>query len=270
MPSNSLPSTPFTLAALTVEGRDARSFLQAQLTADLAAVDAASWHPSGWCDPKGRVLAVMLVSPGADAIRLVLPAPLIDTVEARMNMFRIGRDVTISVGPDIVPATDGTPLAWDATRRLSVATSNRTVAWNDWLVRDIMTGLPWILPETAGRFLPQMIGLERLGGLSYRKGCYPGQEVVARVHYRGRVTQRLARFDIEGEPPAPGEALDLATATGVVLYATFSGSDADGSVGLMIVPADARPTDDELPERGARATRWTMVDANHAVLPSGA
>lgn len=270
MPPTSPPSTPFSLAALTVAGRDARAFLQAQLTADLASVEDAVWQPAAWCDPKGRVLAVMLVSQHGETVRIALPDALIDTVHARLNMFRIGRDVTISGGAGIVPATDGLPLAWNPGRRLSVTDSAARVDWRAWLHGDVLSGMPWILPDTAGQFLPQMVGLERLDGLSYRKGCYPGQEVVARVHYRGRLTRRLARFAVEGAPPAAGDSLELDGGTGTVLYAVSDGPGAERSIGLMVVPADARPSADELPERDDRPLRWAMVDPGHAVLPSGA
>ena len=270
MPSKPPSSNPLSLTALTVEGADARSFLQAQLTADLAAVGDESFCPAAWCDPKGRVLAVMLVSQEADAARIVLPAALVDSVQARMNLFRIGRNVTISGGPAVAPSTEGVPLGWDRERRLSLEAFHPDIDWHDWLMDDVRAGLPWILPKTAGRFLPQMLGLERVGGLSYRKGCYPGQEVVARVHYRGRLTQRLARFELEGAAPDPGQSLELGAARGVVLFGIDDAATSGRCAGLMVVPADAQPVDAEGASADDAPIRWTIVDAEHAVLPSGA
>lgn len=60
-----------------------------------------------------------------------------------------------------------------------------------WSLLDIESGLPWIIPATSEAFLPQMINLDVIGGLSFQKGCYPGQEVVARMHYRGELKKRL-------------------------------------------------------------------------------
>jgi len=90
--------------------------------------------------------------------------------------------------------------------------------------------------------LPQMIGLEALGGLSYKKGCFPGQEVIARVHYRGRVTRRLARFTLKSDrPPSPGTTFELAGKPACVLYGV-AGADAAGEFdGLAVVSADAKP-----------------------------
>lgn len=62
---------------------------------------------------------------------------------------------------------------------------------NEWGYLDAISGMPFIVPATAGEYLPQMLNLESLGGLSFTKGCYPGQEVVARLHYRGKLKRKL-------------------------------------------------------------------------------
>ena len=73
-----------------------------------------------------------------------------------------------------------------------------------WRLQDIRAGLPAITPETSESIIPTMLNLEPLGGISYEKGCYPGQEVVARMHYRGQLKRRLYRARVAGDPPAPG------------------------------------------------------------------
>lgn len=83
----------------------------------------------------------------------------------------------------------------------------RPVGTNYWLLADIDAGLPWIDASTAEEFLPQMLDLDRIGGLVYDKGCYPGQEVIARLHFRGEVKQRLQRGETEAEPPRAGSPL---------------------------------------------------------------
>ena len=78
-------------------------------------------------------------------------------------------------------------------------------AWN-WL--DIMAGVPMILPENLEAFVPQMVNLHSLGGISFKKGCYTGQEVVARMHYLGKLKRRMYRAHVDSDtPPAPGEDL---------------------------------------------------------------
>ena len=88
-----------------------------------------------------------------------------------------------------------------------------------WRLLDIRAGLPQLYPQTLEAFVPQMLNLDALGGISFTKGCYPGQEIVARTHYLGRLKQRLycARVDA---PAAPGDAL----------YASNFGTQAAGTV----------------------------------------
>ncbi len=78
-----------------------------------------------------------------------------------------------------------------------------------WVWLDIMAGLPTILPETSEAFVPQMVNLELLSGVSFEKGCYPGQEIVARMHYLGKPKQRMVRAHVSGEAasPQPGDAV---------------------------------------------------------------
>lgn len=95
-----------------------------------------------------------------------------------------------------------------------------------WELLDIRAGLPDVRPQTRERFVPPMLNLEPLGGIHYAKGCYPGQEVVARMRYLGRLKRRMVRLETSGEPPAPG--------TGI---RTAAGRDAG-----EVVNAAARPT----------------------------
>ena len=74
-----------------------------------------------------------------------------------------------------------------------------------WQQRIIRAGVPMILPATQEAFVPQMINLDLLGGVSYDKGCYPGQEIVARMHFRGTLKQRMYLAHMDGEPPQPGD-----------------------------------------------------------------
>ncbi len=83
----------------------------------------------------------------------------------------------------------------------------------DWL--DIRVGIPMITPATQEAFVPQMANLDLIGGVSFTKGCYPGQEIVARTHYRGTLKQRMYRASVpEGENPQPGDKL-YAPQTGI-------------------------------------------------------
>ena len=107
-----------------------------------------------------------------------------------------------------------------------------------WGLLDIETGIPWITEPTSESFLPQMLNLEEMQGLSYGKGCYPGQEVIARLHYRGALTRKLF-LGTGGRPgasiPVPGTGLeqpDTGTRIGDVIDAE---RHPDGSIRLLAV-----------------------------------
>ena len=97
-----------------------------------------------------------------------------------------------------------------------------------WQFRDISAGIPWIQEPTSELFLPQELDLDITGGLSYVKGCFPGQEIIARVHYRGSVKQRLHRSFIPagGQQPVPGDKL-------------YAGDSSDNNVGTILNVVDS-------------------------------
>ena len=108
-----------------------------------------------------------------------------------------------------------------------------------WRLADIHAGLAWLAPATSEKFLPQELNLDELGGLSYGKGCYAGQEVIARVHYRGRLKHRLCRFTWHAtETPAPGEALLRdGVKAGVVLEAQPASTGVQQGLAVVAVEA---------------------------------
>lgn len=100
----------------------------------------------------------------------------------------------------------------------------------DWQQLDVATGVPWISAATQERFIPQMLNLDLVDGVSFRKGCYPGQEVVARSEYRGKVKRRMFAGLCSGPLPQPG--------TDIIAY--------DGTVvGQVVLTASLSATPDE-------------------------
>ncbi|MDH3281653.1 MAG: folate-binding protein [Gammaproteobacteria bacterium] len=99
-----------------------------------------------------------------------------------------------------------TDVLEDDRRRLSQAYAPQSPQLWSWL--DILAGLPHIRTDTQELFVPQMANLDILGGVNFKKGCYPGQEIVARMRYLGKIKQRMIRVHVEsGEPPLPGEKI---------------------------------------------------------------
>ncbi|WP_367025733.1 folate-binding protein [Methylococcus sp. ANG] len=120
-----------------------------------------------------------------------------------------------------------------------LAAAARPAGAGAWALLDILAGIPHVATDTAGEFIPQMLDLEALGGLSYKKGCYPGQEVIARLHYRGQLKRKafLAYADCP-EVPAPGTRLcrpGFDESVGLVVSAAKDGREHGFAVLAVVV-----------------------------------
>lgn len=210
---------------LRVEGADARAFLHAQLTADIAQLAADRARRAGWCSAKGRLLATFLVIAHADGYLLQIARDLAIPIARRLAMYVLRAKVSIVECSDAWPQRG----AWgeDAARELAalglpvpqddLAVASRqgqvlvrlgperflvlgevglqaNAEPEQWMLQDIRAGIPWISAATQDQLLPQMVNFEVIGGVDFRKGCYPGQEVVARAQYRGAVKRRMYRL----------------------------------------------------------------------------
>ena len=204
---------------LELKGEDVREFLHGQLSADIINMAIGQSRLAAYCDPDGRVLAVVLVYCAADdQIFVILNRLLAGSIaqrlqkfilRARVEVIEISRHYQIFGAhgqTDIQPAVH-IPLPEPADRNLILYPANLTLPAeftqtlldeSNWRRRDIELGLCWLNPATSGRFLPQMLGLLELAAVSFDKGCYPGQEVIAKIHYRGAVKRRLIPVTIEG------------------------------------------------------------------------
>ncbi|MFB4204644.1 folate-binding protein YgfZ [Arhodomonas sp. KWT2] len=138
----------------------------------------------------------------------------------------------------LVPA-DEAGAVWDAIARALPAVGPST-----WRLLDIRAGLPEIVDATAERFVPQMLNLEPLRGLAYDKGCYPGQEVVARMHYLGQLKRRLYRLGGAGRPPEPGATVTDADGgtLGEIVSASASGEAVFEGLAVLRIDAAANAT----------------------------
>jgi len=112
----------------------------------------------------------------------------------------------------LTPDTRATDLWAQLTARAAVA------GIADWKLLEVEAGVPTIYPETQDHFVAQMCNLDTLGGISFDKGCYTGQEVIARVHYRGAVKRHMSLRRLEGEAPAPGAKLDAGEVVDAVAH----------------------------------------------------
>jgi len=199
---------------LHAAGADARAFLHAQLTNDLEHLAPGHARYAGWCSAKGRLLATFLVVPHADGFLLQLARDLVPVVLKRLSMFILRSKVKLADAssqwaqygvweadagePLTVTGRDGAiSVAIDAGRRLVLAADGAfapDASADEWMLAEIRAGRPLIGQPTQDQFVPQMVNLELAGGVDFRKGCYPGQEVVARAQYRGAVKRRMVRL----------------------------------------------------------------------------
>lgn len=236
-------------AALSVAGPDAASFLQGQFTNDVADLAVGGVQYNGYCSPKGRMLANFPLARVADAeYLLVVPADIAPALVRRLRMFVLRAKVVVTplaeshacigiAGPQalavqqeegltLLGLPDGRLLTVCAASRVQPfwetsirsATPAGSKAWN-WLA--INAGVPVISTATQDKFVPQMLNWELVGGVNFQKGCYPGQEIVARLQYLGKLKERLYRAHVAAEGAAT---------PGAPLYGAQFGEQACGTV----------------------------------------
>jgi tRNA-modifying protein YgfZ len=212
---------------LSVSGVDAREFLHAQLTTDIRNLSPERATLAGWCSAKGRLLATFLVIPAPQGFLLQLARDLAPAVARRLSMFVLRSKVKVADESDawvqlgiFAPRQPASAVAWEGQAvtvpvdekrvlRLEPAGSVSMACSADeeaWYLEEIRAGRPLITAATQDQFVPQMVNLETLGGVDFRTGCYPGQEIVARAQYRGQVKRRMVRLPApEGVRLRPGQ-----------------------------------------------------------------
>ncbi|HET7765564.1 MAG TPA: folate-binding protein [Burkholderiales bacterium] len=233
------------LGTLRFSGTDAEIFLQGQLTCDVAGIRPNSSSYGAYCSPKGRMLASFILWRDDQGFAMVLSRELAVTMHKHISRFVLRSKVKIEdtsdstalVGAIGVPEKrlpafpflrlkDGRLLLALPAGTVSEALRGLPVAdaalWR-WL--DIRNGLPLVTAATRDQFVPQMANLELIGGVSFDKGCYTGQEIVARAQHLGQVKRRMFLANALAAVQA-GDALysdDLAgQAAGTVMNAEAS------------------------------------------------
>lgn len=231
------------LAVLTVSGKDAAKLLQGQVTCDVNELTDTKSSLGALCNPKGRAITTFLLIKTSDAFLVILPEELLETVKKRLQMYILRSAVTLTDSSNqlclmglSVPAMLAEPLfnttqqdnitvnfSTTHPRYLVIADTDKAIAlWSErvdnqqfkptnsdqWRYLDILSGIPWLTAETSEEFIPQMLNLDQLGGISYNKGCYTGQEIVARTHYLGKTKRVLFLAECESTTlPAPNSAI---------------------------------------------------------------
>ena len=219
---------------IRASGADAAKFLHGQLTQDVEHLPEGQARLAGYCSAKGRLLATFVMWRAGSDILLACSADLLPTVLKRLSMFVLRAQCKLSDASAELPlwGVVGAPagVAWSVSqagdaqvvelppalidgrgvaRRLHVGAepagmpSIDTETWR-WL--EVASGVPRIVAATVEQFVPQMVNLELVGGVNFRKGCYPGQEIVARSQYRGTLKRR-AQAVLSPQALAPGQEI---------------------------------------------------------------
>lgn len=255
----------FTL--LAIEGPDAEAFLQAQLMNDVRLLSPMQWQWNGWLNPKGRVIALFaLVRLSPECFWWVLPDFPAEELLPRLQRFvfrskaklRTVDDFQAAAAFDVHSSADaqildqvcgdtssGYRLDMDGDggprQLLLLPDQHPSLAARDavvdqrWQAADIAHGLPRLGESQREAWTPQMLSLERLRAFSLKKGCYPGQEIVARTHYLGHAKRALVR--IEGTALAPGQVVSGPDAK----LGTITSATPDGRQALAILPSGLEP-----------------------------
>lgn len=204
---------------LLLEGRDAGSFLHGQVTADVASLAPGQATLAALCTPQGRVIATVRIGRMAQGLAVVLPRELAAAVAQRLRRFVLRARVSISDASSELAAAGlrghedapGLPpagcesLQLGAGRTLAIGPAAAFAAARDaatsaasWDALCVSLGEPEVYAATSEVWVPQMLNLDLLGAVSLSKGCYTGQEIVARVSYLGQVKRRMFRYRYSG------------------------------------------------------------------------
>ncbi|HIG65716.1 MAG TPA: folate-binding protein [Methyloprofundus sp.] len=199
------------LAVLTVSGKDAASFLQGQTTCDINALIDSKPGLGAYCNAKGRAITSFIIIKQQASFQLILTSDLLDIVSKKLRMYVLRSDVqlidnsndlcitaiaNVEISPQdrlypypqldnsflFIDSPEQSRLFWSKLKQQPITLLNSDA----WLGLDIQAGIPWLFAQTSEEFVPQMLNLDKLNAISFEKGCYTGQEIVARTHYLGK------------------------------------------------------------------------------------
>ena len=288
------------LAVLTVTGKDAAKLLQGQVTCNVNDISVVKSSLAALCNPKGRAIATFLLVKRADTFLLVLPVELLETVKKRLQMYVLRSDVRITDSSDELcllglcePDKPAQPFVTEiqhdmiavslpaSTRRRLLITDadNALRFWaeqvasqgfrmagsGEWRYLDIISGIPWLTTETSEEFIPQMLNLDKLGGISFNKGCYTGQEIVARTHYLGKAKREMFLAECQiSAPPKPNSTIinrnsDAQEGVGKVLLAQLDRQNCK----MLVILQAVEPAYNNIALKDDNQARLTLLPFAH-------
>jgi tRNA-modifying protein YgfZ len=233
-------------AIIDFKGEDARAFLQGQISNDVFALADGQAQWQGYCQPQGRLLATFaLVRAANDHFWALLPSAIAPAIAKRLSMFVMRSKLKVSLSDEVaigflnaaaIPGAAALPVA-RAVMRIPAAQfeakwdefslTTQPVSAARWRLAGIDAGIGEVDLGGQDLFVPQTIGWDEVG-VNYKKGCYPGQEIVARAHYRGAVKRKPVRLQGKSPLPTPGQEI-MVSGESMGNFLCASELDGDGS-----------------------------------------
>ena len=207
-----------------VTGADARAFLHGQTTQDIAGLAENQVSLAAWLSPKGRVRALFYVVPCNDGFALLTAADNAAWLASQLAIYVLRADVQLEADPN---------WGLEATHDVDASVQNTLE------IAAIAAGIPALPAALRELYIPQMLNLDRLNAISFTKGCYPGQEIVARTANLGSVKRRLQRFHCDGALPETGA--NIVDANGDTVGEVNRSAQGDHGIELLAVVPIASP-----------------------------
>ena len=223
------------LGILTVEGVDAATFLQGYVTSDLDEVQNHYGAATALTDIKGRVLANGWHYGTKEKISLVLHSSLLDPIAEHLGRYKVFSKSSISQDSNDVDVAEEcssqsivlNPMGWHLTPHVATEPN--------WPRLTFKERFPLVTDQTSGSFLPQMLSLTEHGAVSFTKGCYLGQEIVARAQHRGAVKRHLVQYSVVGGTVDVGEKVFSGKRNAGVVVASYK------DTALVVTSGDLEP-----------------------------
>jgi folate-binding protein YgfZ len=174
-----------TIGFVHISGPEAKKFLQGQLTCDMEQLVPEQYQLAAHCNPQGRIISLFHLFQREDAYYFVLPASMVEKTILALKKYIVFFKAAICA--DVI-----------------------NIQHADFFGKEnlIQRGIPSVYPETSGLFLPHELNLPDLGAVSFNKGCYTGQEIIARMHYRGKLKSHLYQATFSNTlTPTPGSPI---------------------------------------------------------------